>query len=269
MIKKILALQFLIFTAMHSNESRYQFLGYFLKDDPTTDGIMFGNWGSRPYEYKWVSEVIPVKNKKVIDLGTGIPSQYNWYKYVVKNLKPSLYMGIDFDARIIPEQIKTKKYSMLHMNMADLKFDDKSFDVAYCISTYEHMLLETFIQSIKETHRVLKNGGFLVLTLDEEWDKNEPMTGANGWNILEQDLIEKGLFKREKHSFGLPTFLNLIKEWFAPIDNDILIDLEKNEIRSKQNPNKIYYKKINADPEMLNSGLLYNSCVSFAILKKI
>ena len=243
-------------------------VGYFKKDDPQLHNLKWCNWGSRPYEYKWVSEAVSVRDKKVLDLGIGLPSEYNWYKYVVDTLKPSYYVGIDIDGRMVKEVEKQVNYEVLHMDMSDLKFDDKIFDVAYCISTYEHMEFETFMKAMQETHRVLKDNGILVLTLDEEWDVNQPFTHDNGWNILEQSLVKKGVFNRNKNSFGLPMFLTLIKDLFIPVDDNVSVDLDKNEVKSKDGE-QVYYKKINKNAEMLNSGLFYNSCVSFAILKKI
>ena len=172
----------------------------------------------------WVSSVVPVYGKRVIDLGVGLPSQYNWYEYVMAELKPAFYVGVDYDGRILNELISKHNYEIRHMDMADLRYPDQLFDVAYCISTFEHIPYDTFMKSIQEAHRVLKDDGLLVITLDEEWDKDQPMNHGNGWNLLEQSLIEKGLFTRKNRSFGLPEFLNLIKDYFVLYQDDAIID---------------------------------------------
>ena len=241
-------------------------IGIFKETDNRLEGVKWGNWGSRPYEYHWASNIISVENKKVIDLGVGLPSQYDWYLYVVDKLKPVFYAGIDYDGRILNEIIRAQNFEILHMDMAFLKYKDQEFDIAYCISTFEHVPYDTFMKSIKETHRVLKNDGFLIITLDEEWDKTLPLTHGNGWNTLEQSLIELKKFNGNYRSFGLPDFLDLIKEYFTLVQEDAIINLDTGDISSSE---KIYYHRENRDNNILNSGEAVNSCVSYAILKKV
>jgi SAM-dependent methyltransferase len=229
-------------------------IGWFSRNYPTLEGIKWGNWGSRPYEYKWASAVVQVKGKKVIDLGVGLPSQYNWFSYVVNVLQPSFYAGIDWDARIIDEQIMQPHYEIRHMSMADLAYEDNEFDVAYCISTFEHIPYDVFMKSIQEAHRVLKQDGVLVVTLDERWDASLEYTPHNGWNDLDQSLVQRGIYSGSAAtSFGLSDFLSLVSDYFVPYYDEMDITT---------------YHKANRDPLLLNSGDLYNSCVSFVVLKK-
>lgn len=246
---------------------RRQYVGLFNSKDPRIEGIRFGNWGSRPYEYAWAGEIANVRNKRVIDLGTGIPSQYNWFEYVVRELKPAYYVGIDYDGRIIPEQISQPNYEVKFMSMADLSYPDKSFDVAYCISTFEHIPYEIFVKSISEAHRVLKDDGLLVITLDEEWDKNATATHANSWNLLELDLVKRGLFKNTYRTFGLPEFLALVSNHFELLQEDAVIDRHTGNIISRED-GFVYYHRENRDGSIINSGLPVNSCVSYAVLQK-
>lgn len=244
-----------------------QSVGIFRPSDPVISGIKYGNWGSRPYEYAWASTIVDIKNKRVIDLGVGLPSQYNWYKYAVKKLQPAFYAGIDCDERILREVILKDTFEIKHMDMSKIQYPNKSFDIAFCISTYEHIPYKTFMKSIQETYRILKDDGLLVITLDEEWDKNEPTTHGNGWNTLEQSLIENGLFRRGQRSFGLPEFLSLIKNYFTLVE-DAIVDQINGIIYSK-NGETIYYQRPNKDASILNSGSHVNSCVSYALLKKV
>jgi SAM-dependent methyltransferase len=151
------------------------------------------------------------------------------------------------------------------MNMALLRYPDQAFDVALCISTFEHIPYPDFMESIKEAHRVLKNDGLLIITLDEEWDKNQFFNQHNGWNNLEASLMQEGLFKRGKRSFGLPEFLGLIQDWFVLVQDDAVVDAAG--IRSSVD-GYVYYDRMDSDPAILNSGLPYNSCVSYAVLRK-
>lgn len=264
---KFICLAHLISIALIQPCLSAEHLGIFKPNNPRLEGLIWGNWGSRPYEYYWASRVASMANKHVIDLGVGLPSQYNWYKYAAKELNPYHYTGVDADDRIKQEVIQENNYSILHMNMSNLKFENKSFDLAYCISTFEHIPYDLFIKSISEAHRVLKDNGLLILTLDEQWDNNIPLSHGTGWNDLEQSLIKKGLFKPQHLSFGLPDFLNLIKDYFTPLSNDTIIDLSKKTIYSKATGH-IYYQRENRDPLILHSPECYNSCVSYAVLKK-
>lgn len=251
----------------HIKDSRIEkHIGVLRNTNSRLEGILWGNWGSRPYEYYWVSKVVDVHNKRVIDLGCGLPSQYDWYKHVVNKLKPDYYAGIDGDGRVLKELIHASNFDILHMNMAELTFGDKEFDVAYCISTFEHIPYDVFIKAIQEAHRVLKDDGVLVLTLDEQWDSKWPITEHSGWNDLEQSLIKKQMVDTSRLSFGLPDFLRIIQDYFVPVD-DVEIDHEAKIIRSADT-GKILYQRKDKDSNILHSAAIYNSCVSYAVLKK-
>lgn len=242
-------------------------IGVFRQSDPVLQGIKYGNWGSRPYEYYWVSSVASMEDSYVIDLGIGLPSQYNWYEYVIRNLSPAFYVGIDCDDRIKAEIKQGVNFEIRHMNMTVLRYPDKIFDKAYCISTFEHIPYKDFLKAIAEAHRVLKDDGYLVITLDEEWDKNQPSNYDNGWNTLEKSLQEAGLFERHQRSFGLPEFLFLIQDYFVLAQDDAVVDIQRGSIVSSRD-GYIYYDRVDCDPLILNSGLPVNSCVSYAVLKK-
>ncbi len=247
--------------------SKVKSMGIFARSDQQLEGIKYGNWGSRPYEYYWIANSVDISNKKVIDLGVGLPSQYEWYKYVVNTLRPEYYVGVDTDGRMKSEIIKELNHAMLHMDMTLLAFPDKEFDIAYCISTFEHIPYLDFMKAIQEAHRVLKDDGYLVLTLDEFWDKNIPLDEHNGWNILEQTVPSEKRMQGDQISFGLPDFLELIKEYFVPVDENVVIDINTKKISSSKD-GAVYYQRQNRDPNILYSPEVYNSCVSYAVLKK-
>jgi SAM-dependent methyltransferase len=243
-------------------------IGMFTQQDPMLDGLTWGNWGSRPYEYYWASTVVSVEHKNVLDLGMGLPSGHTWFSYVVNILKPKHYTGIDIDDRIKNEIVHNDLYDLLWMDMSKLAFNDDVFDIVYCISTFEHIPYDTFMKCIQEAYRVLKNDGVLVITLDEQYDKNKSITHDNSWNILEQSLIDQTLFTREHITFGLPLFLTLIQNYFVPVNDDIVVDGQKNIIFSKTT-GQLYYQRVNRDSRILHSPEIYNSCVSYAVLKKV
>lgn len=200
--------------------------GYFKPTDPVLNGLRRGNWGSREFEYMWASKIVSVKDKDVLDLGTGMPSDHNWHQFVREYLEPTSYVGIDINVRMKQEEINEPNHKMLWMDMTDLKFPDQTFDVVYSLSTYEHIpVAEQFFKAMEETHRVMKPGGILVVTLDEIWNtllKPEQCI-CSTWNDLERDLDNKDYLEPAHSellphsSFGISQFSNLVKKWFKPI----------------------------------------------------
>lgn len=221
--------------------------GYFTRRDPRTRGIRYSNWGSRPQEYYWISNVVPAQGKRIIDIGTGIPSQYGWPEYVRRKLKPSYYFGIDHDERIKPQEIHECDFVLQRMDMNQIQAESGSFDLGYCISVLEHVPLSVLEKGIREVHRVLKKDAKFLITLDEIWDIN----GTDpDWNILERDLIKENKFVRSGKSFGLKEFVQLFQAYFVLDDVSSLLP-----------------DKSNAQQELLHHEF-WNSCVSYAVLKK-
>lgn len=248
--------------AIKSNKS----IGLFKYYDPKLEGLIYANWGSRPFEYKWVTDVVDFKGKKVLDMGVGLPSEHNWYQYVINNLKPSFYSGIDNDPRMANETVKDYRFELVQMNMTKLNYPDKHFDVVLCISSLHGLDYLTFMASIKEAFRVLKNDGVLLITFDERWDKNLPYNQDRNWNALEQSIGTRSLVDNASVAFGMPQLLSLIKGYFVPYEDNLIIN-SPTLIKSKKR-NIDLYSKQNRDRVLLNSGDVYNSSVSFAILKK-
>lgn len=228
--------------------------GYFTSQDPRLEGLLYGNWGSRPYEYMWASTVESCEGKHVLDCGTGLPNEHNWNEYVKQVLKPASYTGVDFDSRMKDREVITENHKMLWMDLTDLKFPDNSFDFCYSISTFEHFnTVEIFVKAMNEIHRVLKPGAKMVLTLDEWWDVNYTNFDWVPWNNLEIDLINCGAMERGQVSFDMQDFATIIAEKFAPVDKFNIADF----------PNKY-----NADERLLHNKY-WNSCVSFGVFEKI
>ena len=241
-------------------------IGLFSHRDPTIDCLLYANWGSRPYEYYWASTVIDSRDKKVIDIGMGLPSQSSWHQYVVGTFHPALYVGIDYDGRMLNEQVSTKQYELKFMSAVKIKYPDRYFDIAFAISSLHCMPYQTLMKSIAEIHRVLTDDGLLVITFEERWDHTQPLSHANNWNTLEQDLIKKNLFTPSHKCLGMPEFLVLIQDYFELVNQDAYIS-DSHDIISKAHGG-FYYHRNNKSETVLHSIPLYNSCVSYAVLKK-
>lgn len=223
--------------------------GYFNFDDPTLNGLRWGNWGSRPYEYAWCSTVESCKGESVLDIGTGLPSEHNWHRYVQAQLEPSYYLGFDLDSRIQNEEIDEPNHKMKFLNAKNLPYPDEFFTFCYSISTFEHIeSSKDFFDVIKEIHRVMKPKAKMVVTLDEIWDMYNP---EQQWNELERAFIREGLFvPNGEVSFSMKDFADYIKEWFKPVD-DFNIPM-----------------KTNADSNLLHHPY-WNSTVSYGVYERI
>lgn len=218
--------------------------GYFYPHDPQLPGIKFGNWGSRPFEYFWCACVEPVEGKDVLDIGTGLPSEHNWHEFVRDNLKPKSYVGFDFDQRMKNEEIHTDNHKMVWMDGTNLQLPDNSIDLVFSISTFEHIdSMDMFKKVMTETHRVMRPGAVMVLTLDEYWDFKR--TDCLPWNELEKARVRSGI-RTEGRSYGICDFANDVSEWFEPLETPPV--------------------KKNADSTMLYSPT-YNDCVSYGVFK--
>ena len=220
--------------------------GYFKPSDPQLPGLKFGNWGSRPYEYFWTAMVHNVKNQDILDIGTGLPSEHNWHEFVRDQLKPSSYVGIDFDSRLKDEEINDEHHKVLWMDATRLELESSSIDVVYSISTYEHIdNLPAFVSILEKCHRVLRPGGKMIVTLDEYWDWKRQ--DCLPWNELERAYVRSGKRFQER-SYGMRDFATDIAHIFKPLG----------EVPVKNN----------ADGSLLYSPT-YNDCISYGIFEVV
>lgn len=109
------------------------------------------------------------KGDKVLDLGCG-----NGRFYEAVQAKKIDYIGIDKSKKII--EIARRRYPQVRFQVADalnLPFPDNFFDKVYSIAVFHHIpSKEIRIEFLKEAKRVLKPGGFLILTVWKIWKIN-------------------------------------------------------------------------------------------------
>lgn len=99
---------------------------------------------------------------KVLDLGCG-----NGRLSEIFQGKKIDYYGVDFSEKLI--EIAKKRYPQLKFQVADalnLPFPDNFFDKVYSIAVLHHIpSKELRIQFLRETKRVLKPGGTVILSV--------------------------------------------------------------------------------------------------------
>jgi SAM-dependent methyltransferase len=96
------------------------------------------------------------ENSDVLDLGCG------YYGSLLRFLEPKISFGVGVDISVNQEVGSPKLRLVKHdLNMA-LPFPNDRFDVVISLANLEH--LENSQGAFQEIHRVMKPGGFLLLT---------------------------------------------------------------------------------------------------------
>lgn len=113
-------------------------------------------------ELTFLFEDYLAEGEKVLDLGCG---NGRWFKLFQK--KKVDYIGVDFSERLI--EIAERNCPQAKFQTADvlnLPFSNNFFDKIYSIAVLHHIPSKDFrLQVLKETYRVLKPNGLLILTI--------------------------------------------------------------------------------------------------------
>jgi len=116
---------------------------------------------------------------KILDLGCG----NGRFIELIKDL-PIEYTGLDISQELIflskkrfenlkkTGQLKIKNFHLVIGDALNLPFEDNSFDAIFSISVFHQIpSLEFRLRFLKEARRVLKNEGFLILSVWNFWQK--------------------------------------------------------------------------------------------------
>lgn len=145
-------------------------------------GVLPSTWWSRGREYKWATNFVG-PDLVVLDAACGISHPFKfWLSEACKEV-----VACDFDDRVLSEEAilidiandfgpdaakdirdsgVLDRIALAQADITSLPYADGSFDRVFCISVLEHMTGEARFQAISEFARVLKPGGFAVLTFD-------------------------------------------------------------------------------------------------------
>lgn len=134
---------------------------------------------------KALKEFLEPVNQRVLVLGCGMGYECEEWKK-----RGNYVVGCDINKKYL-EHAKLKGYadkSFFCDLMVGIKQKDEMFDIVYCSETFEHLFkAQPFISECK---RVLKKGGYLILTTDNP---------CNIKNIMKMLLQKSGYFHTEGH----------------------------------------------------------------------
>ena len=71
-----------------------------------------------------------------------------------------------------------------------MHFEDEFFDKVFCISVVEHMPKQVAYDGMKEMARVLKKGGLLVVTVDDDGPHVNPEFSGKYRDLIEASGLE-------------------------------------------------------------------------------
>ena len=126
-------------------------------------------------DYTLLSKTSPF-GKKILNIGCSEPIDELYWVEIVKE-----WHVLDINKEIVENATKLASLALPQKQFSKLKFitgdvlqleiDDDSYDVVISFSTIDHIPgKENREKAIKEMVRVLKKGGYLVITVPNRWD---------------------------------------------------------------------------------------------------
>jgi 2-polyprenyl-3-methyl-5-hydroxy-6-metoxy-1,4-benzoquinol methylase len=184
-------------------------------------GFQSGNNATRRFEYPWAFYAVPVSSDHtVIDLGGSLGGlQFVLAKQGARviNVDPSetatMGWAVDHKTIALLNRAFGTSVELRRRFLQDASIEEDSVDRIYCISTIEHIPQDELPELAATIGRILKPGGFAVLTVDLFFDLapfTDRISNYHGTNVNIRWLIEKTglkLFRGETSElFGYPEF---------------------------------------------------------------
>jgi len=164
-----------------------------------------GEWSQRAIEYPRVIESLNIVPKRGLILDVGCAESLLSHELIAKGLR---VVGIDI--RNYP--FKDKRIVFLKRNILDTRLPDNTFDATAIVSTIEHIGLEPYGQTVKDTNgnlkvmselrRILKNHDIIILTtpyiergplrvdlFERKYDRQRLCKIAKGLQIIRDDYF--------------------------------------------------------------------------------
>lgn len=148
---------------------------------------------SRQWEYPYVAAHVDAHAAgtsrpplRILDAGSGVTF---FPHYLASRPDVGEVHCVDSDGGLenIYAQLAVKSDAAVRFTTADLAslpFEDRYFQIVYCISVLEHT--ENYPRIIREFHRVLDEGGLLVVTFDISIDGDRDICVEGAQRLLEE-----------------------------------------------------------------------------------
>ncbi len=112
--------------------------------------------------------IVPTYRKgRILDIGCGL------YPYFLTNTDFSEKYGLDkINEREVCERIKSQKINLVEHDIETedrLPFSSCFFDVVVMLATLEHIEPKKLVKILREVNRILKDGGFYIITTPTAW----------------------------------------------------------------------------------------------------
>jgi SAM-dependent methyltransferase len=181
-------------------------------------------------EYRYLREIEDVcrigGESRLLDVGCGISSVLHFVegrRFGIDPLADEYKKLYDY-----PEGIEVREAPG-----EDIPFPEEWFDVVFCTNVLDHVTSP--LQTIREMNRVLREGGYLVLTCEifDTERKRDPahphsLTREKVKRLVEADFTT--LFERESPWIGLRSYVNGSREAH---NNELIMVLAKKNLRPR------------------------------------
>jgi SAM-dependent methyltransferase len=158
--------------------------------------------------YRNLSELLPMLNGKLLDIGCGTKPYSN-----LCNVKE--YIGLEID----DEGNRNHKYADVFYDGKTIPFRNGEFDSVLSSQVFEHVFNPN--QFLREVNRVTKMGGVFLMTVPFVWDEHEqPYDYARYTSFgLKHILSENGfkIVEHRKSNNGIEVIFQLINDYLFKV----------------------------------------------------
>jgi len=123
------------------------------------------NYLTQSFLYKSLYKAKKYARGKLLDVGCGQKPYENFFSDSI-----SEYIGIDLPQSVSANKLPKRADIYYDINKG-LPFESDSFDTVLCTEVLEHVQEPSYL--IKEINRVLKKGGYLILSAPQCWGLHE------------------------------------------------------------------------------------------------
>jgi SAM-dependent methyltransferase len=203
---------------LSKEQEGYYFWKLFVKDFKSKEGKLLEYWNKyRCFED--IRKIVPFsKDSEVLDIGGGICSillHIQCERYILDPLINKLKKLYDYPASSV----------LINGYGETVPYSSEYFDVVFCSNALDHT--DKPEKVVHEAHRVLKQNGYFILTVEIGGRRNDP---AHPHQLSRNDVekLTEGfgcLFKKEMPFIGIKGFLNGNLQYNT---NELIMVLQKN-----------------------------------------